>query len=178
MKAEAEEELQQKMEEAKQKEQAARAAATSEMSQQMMNNLEELMEAELVCSICSEYFVQATTLNCSHTYCAACISQWLQQQGTPKCPHCRAEVTSRVGSLVLDNYIDRVVEQMGDEAKTSRKKLKEERKGANLVQVDHFERFYFERFSSTLGRVFMLHLKSRMPWDYLRISLIDNSWNN
>lgn len=74
--------------------------------------------------------LQATSLNCSHSFCALCIKQW-QDAKKPKalCPNCREPITSSVRSLVLDNYIDKVVELLKDEVKERRKELVLERKG-------------------------------------------------
>ena len=55
-----------------------------------------------------------------------CISQWMAVK--QECPVCRARITSHLCSLVLDSYIDRMVEQLSDDLKASRKALVEERK--------------------------------------------------
>ncbi|EFX73792.1 hypothetical protein DAPPUDRAFT_324999 [Daphnia pulex] len=45
--------------------------------QELLLNTMERMEIELRCGICSELMVSATTLlNCMHTFCQYCISQW------------------------------------------------------------------------------------------------------
>ncbi|KAJ2234181.1 E3 ubiquitin ligase, partial [Coemansia sp. RSA 475] len=47
----------------------------------------------LQCSVCLEPFAQAHTLQCGHTFCLACLQQWLP--GHRQCPTCRALVTQR-----------------------------------------------------------------------------------
>lgn len=70
---------------------------------------------------------QATTLNCSHSFCAYCIHTWFKRKN--ECPNCRVKTTSHNRSIVLDNYIDKMIEKLGDEAKQIRKEVVEERKG-------------------------------------------------
>lgn len=55
--------------------------------QETLNEFGELMESELQCSICAELFVEATTLNCSHTFCKYCIAMWKKKK--KDCPICR-----------------------------------------------------------------------------------------
>jgi len=84
-----------------------------------------------VMTMCREYkcemLFQATSLNCSHSFCAACIEQWKKVK--KQCPVCRCPISSQLRSLVLDSYIDRMVEHLSDDMKKSRQKLIEERKG-------------------------------------------------
>ncbi|ESO93576.1 hypothetical protein LOTGIDRAFT_232629 [Lottia gigantea] len=92
----------------------------------VLNNFKDLMETELQCSICSELFVQSTSLNCSHSFCALCIEQWMAVK--KECPICRSPITSHMRSIVLDSYIDKMVEQLDDELRQSRKELVDGRK--------------------------------------------------
>lgn len=94
--------------------------------QAALDDFTNVMENELQCSICSELFIQATTLNCSHSFCAFCIHSWLKRK--KECPNCRKPTTSHSRSIVLDNYIDKMIEQLGDDAKQSRKNIVQERK--------------------------------------------------
>lgn len=70
---------------------------------------------------------QAVSLNCSHSYCQLCISRWIKTK--KECPQCRAHITSKVRSLVLDNYIDKISDFLSQEMKENRQKLVAERKG-------------------------------------------------
>ncbi|XP_054758739.2 E3 ubiquitin-protein ligase RNF8-like isoform X1 [Lytechinus pictus] len=92
-----------------------------------LDDFTNVMENEFQCSICSELFIQATTLNCSHSFCAYCIHTWFKRKN--ECPNCRVKTTSHSRSIVLDNYIDKMIEKLGDEAKQRRKEIVEERKG-------------------------------------------------
>ncbi|CAM9773355.1 unnamed protein product [Lampetra planeri] len=92
---------------------------------QVICSFENVMENELQCIICSELFIQATTLSCAHTFCRNCIEEWLKQKEL--CPICRASPTSSTPSLVLDNCIDRMVESLGQEKKAERDEIVRER---------------------------------------------------
>jgi len=39
-------------------------------------DLQEL-QAELVCSVCQDWIVHASSLECGHSFCRECIDQWL-----------------------------------------------------------------------------------------------------
>ncbi|KAG5900081.1 hypothetical protein JTB14_016053 [Gonioctena quinquepunctata] len=65
----------------------------------------EDMEDEILCPICSEMYVKAVTLGCSHTFCKFCIEMWKKKKMV--CPICRTKITSLVSTLVLDNLIEK-----------------------------------------------------------------------
>lgn len=92
----------------------------------VLSRFAELMETELQCSICNELFVKAMSLNCSHSFCSLCIAHWMKVK--KECPQCRAAITTHMRSIVLDSYIEKMVEQFSEEKKTQRKELVEERK--------------------------------------------------
>ncbi|KAL5008370.1 hypothetical protein ScPMuIL_013951 [Solemya velum] len=92
----------------------------------VLTNFADLMEMELQCSICNELFVQATTLNCSHGFCALCIKQWMKRKKA--CPICRAGITTYMRSIVLDSYIDKMLDNLSDDMKEKRKELIDLRK--------------------------------------------------
>ncbi|XP_013181168.1 PREDICTED: E3 ubiquitin-protein ligase RNF8-like isoform X1 [Papilio xuthus] len=78
----------------------------------------DIMENELQCSICAELFVCATTLNCAHTFCKYCIAMWKKKKW--ECPICRKTITSECKSLVLDSFIEKMVENLSAEMKQKR----------------------------------------------------------
>ncbi|XP_078001042.1 E3 ubiquitin-protein ligase RNF8-like [Glandiceps talaboti] len=96
--------------------------------EEAIQNVAEVMEDELQCCLCYELFVQATTLNCSHSFCYWCITEWTERKKHKDCPVCRAQITSKNKSIVLDSYIDKMVENLNDELKQRRVELVEERK--------------------------------------------------
>lgn len=74
---------------------------------------------------------QAVTLNCAHSFCSYCINEWMKRK--VECPICRRGIESKTRSLVLDNCIDRLVENLSLEMKERRLALIRERKGERWV---------------------------------------------
>lgn len=42
-----------------------------------------------VCSICLEEYRDQVEMSCRHSYCRACLEEWLKTSS--RCPYCRAE---------------------------------------------------------------------------------------
>ncbi|KFO69805.1 E3 ubiquitin-protein ligase RNF8 [Cuculus canorus] len=80
--------------------------------------MNDVLENELQCTICSEHLIEAVTLNCAHSFCSYCINEWMKRK--VECPICRQEIQSKTRSLVLDNCIDRMVEKLNVEMKEHR----------------------------------------------------------
>ncbi|XP_031449840.1 E3 ubiquitin-protein ligase RNF8 isoform X1 [Phasianus colchicus] len=95
--------------------------------EEVLNQMNDVLENELQCTICSEHFIEAVTLNCAHSFCSYCIDEWTKRK--VECPICRQEIKSKTRSLVLDNCIDRMVENLDVEMKEHRLTLIRERKG-------------------------------------------------
>ncbi|KAL0880862.1 hypothetical protein ABMA27_002045 [Loxostege sticticalis] len=93
----------------------------SSTKQSTLAEVGELMENELQCSICAELFVAATTLNCSHTFCKYCITMWKKKK--KDCPICRTAITSECKSLVLDSFIEKMVQSLTEEMKIKRQEM-------------------------------------------------------
>ena len=70
----------------------------------------ELFEKEIQCSICKEYLINAVNLNCSHTFCYDCIQNWTNSQNNCShvCPICREEIEFQTQSLVFNNLLNRL----------------------------------------------------------------------
>ncbi|KGL76822.1 E3 ubiquitin-protein ligase RNF8 [Tinamus guttatus] len=96
--------------------------------------MNDVLENELQCTICSEHFIEAVTLNCAHSFCSYCINEWTKRK--VECPICRQEIKSKTRSLVLDNCIDRMVEKLDVEMKDRRLALIRERKEKQNVLVN------------------------------------------
>ncbi|XP_063774943.1 E3 ubiquitin-protein ligase RNF8 isoform X2 [Pseudophryne corroboree] len=95
--------------------------------QEVFNHMNDVLDNELQCIICSEHFIEAVTLNCAHSFCSFCIQSWRKRKD--ECPICRQEIKSQTRSLVLDNCIDRMVDKLSPEMKDRRMALILERKG-------------------------------------------------
>merc|ERR1712096_552188 len=102
------------------------AAGGTGLFQDMMDNFRELAETQLQCAVCSELFVEATAINCGHTFCNYCIGEWKKKKAN--CPVCRTDIKQMVQCKVLDEYTDKLYDQfVGEGGKLQRKTLKEER---------------------------------------------------
>ncbi|NXD14595.1 RNF8 ligase, partial [Nothocercus nigrocapillus] len=109
------------LEETKEEKEKVRA-----QKEEVLNQMNDVLENELQCTICSEHFIEAVTLNCAHSFCSYCINEWTKRK--VECPICRQEIKSKTRSLVLDNCIDRMVEKLDVEMKDHRLALIRERK--------------------------------------------------
>ncbi|NWU98003.1 RNF8 ligase, partial [Upupa epops] len=110
------------LEETKEEKEKVRA-----QKEEVLNQMNDVLENELQCTICSEHFIEAVTLNCAHSFCSYCINEWTKRK--VECPICRQEIKSKTRSLVLDNCIDRMVEKLDVETKEHRLTLISARKG-------------------------------------------------
>ncbi|XP_035151404.1 E3 ubiquitin-protein ligase RNF8 isoform X2 [Callithrix jacchus] len=95
--------------------------------EEVLSHMNDVLENELQCIICSEYFIEAVTLNCAHSFCSYCISEWMKRK--IECPICRKNIESKTYSLVLDNCINKMVDNLSSEVKERRIVLIRERKG-------------------------------------------------
>ncbi|XP_014806391.1 PREDICTED: E3 ubiquitin-protein ligase RNF8 isoform X2 [Calidris pugnax] len=109
------------LEETKEEKEKVRA-----QKEEVLNQMNDVLENELQCTICSEHFIEAVTLNCAHSFCSYCIDEWTKRK--VECPICRQEIKSKTRSLVLDNCIDRMVEKLDVATKEHRLTLIRERK--------------------------------------------------
>ncbi|XP_033224927.1 E3 ubiquitin-protein ligase RNF8-like isoform X2 [Belonocnema kinseyi] len=105
-----------------------RSSSIEQANKVIFGKVENIMEEQLTCSICSELFVRAMTTNCMHTFCNHCIMTWMKKSKEPVCPVCRSRVISMTRSLVIDNFIERMVENLPPASRHRRTKLVKERK--------------------------------------------------
>nr|XP_031544345.1 E3 ubiquitin-protein ligase RNF8 isoform X2 [Vicugna pacos] len=94
--------------------------------EEVLSHMNDVLENELQCIICSEYFIEAVTLNCAHSFCSYCINEWMKRK--VECPICRKDIKSKTHSLVLDNCINKMVDNLSSEVKERRIVLIRERK--------------------------------------------------
>lgn len=115
----------------------------------ILSEFAETMETELQCVICNELFIRPISLGCAHAFCALCIRQWLAVK--KECPTCRTPVTSQLRSFVLENYIDRMVQQLSAALKQRRTELVAQRHEAER-QLDEEEKRKAANAAALLGR--------------------------
>mmetsp|Transcript_30227 Transcript_30227/g.37339 ORF Transcript_30227/g.37339 Transcript_30227/m.37339 type:complete len:239 (+) Transcript_30227:117-833(+) len=65
------------------------------------------LASEITCSICTEPFLNTTTLCCGHSFCELCIHRWLRTALV--CPLCRAPLTK---PPVYSHTMDKVISIM------------------------------------------------------------------
>lgn len=97
------------------------SAGEGTSKQNTLAEVGELVENELQCSICAELFIEAITLSCSHTFCKYCITKWKNKK--KDCPICRTPITSECRSLVLDSFIEKMVQKLTNEMKEKRQEI-------------------------------------------------------
>uniref|UniRef100_UPI00358F326D E3 ubiquitin-protein ligase RNF8 isoform X2 n=1 Tax=Myxine glutinosa TaxID=7769 RepID=UPI00358F326D len=116
-----------KEERKKQEEQARRIEQHQEMLEAKTQQKEaacrtmDVMESELQCSICSELFIQAMTLNCSHTFCSHCINEWRKRKA--ECPVCRAAMSTCTPSLAINLCVEHIVQERDEDIQRHRREL-------------------------------------------------------
>ncbi|XP_038071836.1 E3 ubiquitin-protein ligase rnf8-B-like [Patiria miniata] len=98
-----------------------------ETKQKTLMELYQILDSELRCSICSELFISAVVLNCSHTFCSFCIKQWKRR--TDRCPICRASITSRNPISKLDPFLTKLCRRVGREVEKKRAETIKDRQG-------------------------------------------------
>jgi len=109
-----------------QSQEGAVGGADGGLFRDMMDNFRELAETQLQCGICTELFVDAVSINCGHTFCDYCITEWRKKKNN--CPVCRTNIKAANPCKVLDEYSDKVYEQFVSEGgKQARAVLKEDR---------------------------------------------------
>ena len=96
-------------------------------TERIKDNLRELAETELQCSVCSEVFTEATTLSCGHTFCKHCIHEWQKQKSN--CPVCRSDIKNMVAVKTLDQFVDKMYLQLD-----SKIRRRQEQFGNNMVR--------------------------------------------
>lgn len=109
------------------------AAVTKPMEKRVLNRVNDIMEEQLTCSICSELFVTAMTTNCYHTFCRFCILTWNEKN--KECPNCRTYIKTLTRSLVIDNFIEKMVNNFPSEHKKRRVQLLQERTGIHFLNM-------------------------------------------
>ncbi|KAK2113636.1 E3 ubiquitin-protein ligase rnf8 [Saguinus oedipus] len=112
--------------------------------EEVLSHMNDVLENELQCIICSEYFIEEMYINKSKKErfiflgvkrALAEIDQrdysedeWMKRK--IECPICRKDIESKTYSLVLDNCINKMVDNLSSEVKERRIVLIRERKGA------------------------------------------------
>lgn len=105
---------------------ASTAVATEHARKEVVESVSDVLENEFQCPICNELFITAVMLSCSHTFCRYCIDRW--KKNKKDCPSCRKPISSETRSLVIDNFIEKLIPTLSDEMKKRRAEIVTERK--------------------------------------------------
>ena len=90
------------------------------------------LKDEVKCAVCYDFFFDACTLKCSHSFCQPCIEEWLHKKH--ECPVCRSAVESKPNrSNQLDNMVQLVMDDTERRAYEVRK-----RKHKGKMERQHF----------------------------------------
>ncbi|RWS31949.1 E3 ubiquitin-protein ligase RNF8-like protein [Leptotrombidium deliense] len=104
-------------------------AAVSVSGQQVKRKYEDIFDSELTCPICSELFIEPVHVSCSHTFCNYCIELWKRNPNShQECPVCRKPMKHVIREIVIENLIDKIVEEMDAQEKQRRVDVIEARK--------------------------------------------------
>ena len=111
----------------------------------MMDNFRELAETQLQCAVCSEVFVEATAINCGHTFCHFCIHEWKKKKSN--CPVCRTDIKQIVAVKVPTEHH---VSDIGTKS-MSEKRLRMLIKLAGMENVEEKEKTQIAAGGATAG---------------------------
>merc|ERR1712150_152783 len=113
---------------------------------------------ELKCTICTEVFIDPTSLKCGHIYCKFCLEGWRKgcnddDEMEFNCPCCRAEIVSEDRNLYLDNLVKAVMKETNETLKQHRKELVEQRnvKEINTTNANSINTGILTWFNNTRG---------------------------
>ena len=105
--------------------------------QDVMGNLQDFLDNQLQCTICSEVYLVATVINCGHTFCEECIEVWKTKQSNgTTCPICRKEIIMTSTNQALDACIEKFIDNFYPEAaKVTRTELVSERTAKKEARI-------------------------------------------
>lgn len=114
-------------------------AQSTDNTQHINSLLRNILESEFHCSICHCLLLHPTTLQCSHTFCATCIQQWLPKY--PNCPICRKKMTKQpIRNISLQGVLEKLEMLLSEEDKKERREreaeiLKKEEEDLNKLNA-------------------------------------------
>ncbi|XP_043540833.1 E3 ubiquitin-protein ligase TRIM52-like [Chiloscyllium plagiosum] len=69
------------------------------------------MEDDLSCAVCHDLYKDPVLLDCDHSFCRSCVTQYWEKADTACCPVCRKETSSRTlrAHRILSNIVESFV---------------------------------------------------------------------
>jgi len=112
---------------------------------ELLGRLETTLDSQYQCPTCLELFISPVSLNCGHTYCWLCLAQWRKESHRTRgdlgcCPSCRAQVQHENRVFAIDQMIEALLEQLGEEKRVARAKAVAERQEKERVFKKGFHR--------------------------------------
>ncbi|KAJ8367150.1 hypothetical protein AAFF_G00330480 [Aldrovandia affinis] len=83
------------------------------------------LEEELSCPVCTEIFTDPVVLECSHSFCKACLQKWWREKGSRECPVCRkiSSMGDPLPSLSLRNTCEAFLKERSQRATAGSEEL-------------------------------------------------------
>ena len=83
---------------------------------------------ETRCTICTEVFIEPTSLNCGHIYCKYCLNGWREQCENDtdmelSCPTCRAKIKTEERNLFMENLISTMLSESSAKMRDDREQI-------------------------------------------------------
>ena len=105
---------------------------------------------EVKCTICTEIFIEPTSLNCGHIYCKFCLNAWRKQCDNDgamelNCPTCREHIQTEDHNLSMENLIDAMVGEATIKMKDERRDLIEQRKEKKAFKTGYLKSWDISR---------------------------------
>ena len=105
---------------------------------------------EVKCTICTEVFIEPTSLNCGHIYCKFCLNAWRKQCDNDgamelNCPTCREHIQTEDHNLSMENLIDAMVGETTNKMKDERRDLIEQRKEKKAFKTGNLKSWDISR---------------------------------
>jgi len=96
-----------------------RAMGERATPEQLKQQINDIVEQEMTCSICQHVFVDPVTLGCSHSYCKGCLLSWIHSKSDNceacLCPLCRVHIGyhAPMRNVVLESLIEKILNFLG-----------------------------------------------------------------
>jgi len=150
----------------------ARASTTAENDAkktrlEILDQVENTLEAQFMCPTCMESFINPVVLNCGHTFCWLCLSQWKKSKGVATCPLCRTVIKNENKALIIDNMIDATMTSLGQEKIAERN----DKVAARKVLEAEFQRIEEAARAQNLTQPEVITIRARLHPNFVQASL-------
>ncbi|XP_054581105.1 tripartite motif-containing protein 64-like [Eptesicus fuscus] len=120
----------------------------------------QVLQKELTCSICMNYFLDPVTLDCGHSFCRSCL--WLFWEGSPSpmcCPNCKqvSEKPNFKTNIQLRNMASLGRQARADSINSSEEQICVAHDAGNLVFCDAERNLLCWNCSDSLEHMFHNH---------------------